>query len=109
MQDADERKTEANSGEMRPPEDHATETDAPSFLHLVNMLAMNALLALGAMPSTEKDEKKPEKDLQAAKFAIDMLGILEEKTKSNLTSNETHALSSTLYQLRMLFVEASKS
>ena len=73
------------------------------------MLTMNALIPLGAMPDPNDEGKTVEKDLKAAKFAIDLLGILEEKTKNNLTANESQALTAALYQLRMLFVEASKS
>ncbi|MGB8227361.1 MAG: DUF1844 domain-containing protein [Sedimentisphaerales bacterium] len=72
------------------------------FGALVSLLATQAMFAMG-MITTEKD-KEPKKDLRLAKFHIDMLESLEEKTKGNLTDEEQKFLSSTLSQLRMGFV-----
>ena len=44
-------------------------------------------------------------DLEAAKFNIDMLAMLEEKTKGNLSPEEAGLLEQTLHQLRMAFVQ----
>ncbi len=52
--------------------------------------------------------KKKEKDLNQAKYLIDILSILEEKTKGNLTKDEQNYLQSLLYNLRMAYVEYSK-
>ena len=60
-----------------------------------------AVMALGMMPDPMTGETSANKD--AAKFHIDMLSIIEEKTKGNLTSEESEALSSILHQLRMAF------
>jgi hypothetical protein len=46
--------------------------------------------------------------LDLAKHAIDMLGILEEKTKGNLAADEAAMLENVLHQLRLAYVEASK-
>jgi hypothetical protein len=75
------------------------------FSALVSLLATQALFAMGAI-TAEKD-KEPKKDLRLAKFHIDMLEALEEKTKGNLTEQEQKFLSGTLSQLRMGFVNAT--
>lgn len=63
-----------------------------------------AVMALGMMPDPMSGETSANKD--AAKFHIDMLSIIEEKTKGNLTSEEAESLSSILHQLRMAFFAA---
>ena len=60
-----------------------------------------AVMALGMMPDPMTGETSANKD--AAKFHIDMLSIIEEKTKGNLTDEESEALNSILHQLRMAF------
>jgi len=75
------------------------------FTTLVSTLATQALFALGALaPADEKNEKK-EPDLEMAKYNIDILETLETKTKGNLTEQEEKLLSSTLHQLRMVYVK----
>ncbi|OHB59035.1 MAG: hypothetical protein A2173_07395 [Planctomycetes bacterium RBG_13_44_8b] len=77
-----------------------------NFGALVSLMATQALFAMG-MITTEKD-KEPQKDLRLAKFQIDMLEAIEEKTKGNLTEQEQRLLSDTLSQLRMVFVNVAK-
>lgn len=72
------------------------------FNSLVSLLTTQTMFALGLI-TTEKG-KEPKKDLQLAKFHIDILEALEEKTKGNLTEQEQKFLSGTLSQLRMGFV-----
>ena len=72
------------------------------------MLATQAFYALGLIRPEGDDNKKVEPDWDIAKFNIDMLGMLEEKCKDNLTEEEAGLLKSTLDQLRMLFVQLSK-
>ncbi len=79
-----------------------------NFSGLVSMLATQAFYALGLIRPEEDKEKKVEPDWDIAKFNIDMLGMLEEKCKGNLTDEEAGLLKSTLDQLRMLFVQLSK-
>ena len=55
----------------------------------------------------EDKDKEIEPDWQLAKFNIDLLGILEEKCKGNLSGDEEKLLKGSLDQLRMLFVELS--
>ena len=65
-------------------------------------LAMEALIAMGDMahPVT----KKPAVDLHRAKYLVDLMGVLEEKTKGNLSVDEERLLTDALYQLRMRYL-----
>ena len=77
------------------------------FLHIVTMLMTQALVDLGELPNPLADGKR-ETDLMGAKYTIDLLGILEKKTEGNLSEEEKRALSSTLAELRLLYVKASQ-
>jgi hypothetical protein len=72
---------------------------------LISLLATQALFALGLL-KIEGQERKS--DLQMAKYNIDMLEALEEKTKGNLSEDEKQMLQGTLAQLRMAFVKVSE-
>jgi len=78
----------------------------PSFEVIVSTYATQAAVSLGqiANPLT----KKTEVDLPQAKFAIDLLQILDEKTKGNRTAEEDKFLEDCLYQLRMVYISKSK-
>jgi hypothetical protein len=77
----------------------------PSFGLLVATFASQATVAFGhvANPIDGKKEVR----LELARHAIDMLDILEGKTKGNLTADEAAMLEGVLHQLRMAFVEAT--
>ena len=68
-------------------------------------LAMEALIALGDMahPATRKQAA----NLPHAKYLIDLLGVIEEKTKGNLSADEDKLLTDALYQLRMRYLTKS--
>ena len=73
---------------------------------LISMLATQALFSLGLLQvKGQEEEKKP--DLELAKYNIDMLEVLEEKTKGNLTEEEEKVLSTTLSELRMGYVRVA--
>jgi hypothetical protein len=76
------------------------------FGTLVSLLATQAFFALGLI-GDENDKTPPKKDLPLAKFHIDMLESLEEKTKGNLTENEKQFLEGALSQLRISFVNSA--
>jgi hypothetical protein len=69
-------------------------------------LASTALIALGKMPAP--DGKALPLDLETAKHLIDVLGMLEQKTKGNLDEAEQKLLSSLTYDLRVAYVDAQK-
>ena len=72
---------------------------------LVSMLVTQALFALGLL---EVEGQKREPDLEMAKYNIDMLETLEEKSKGNLTKEEEMVLKNTLNQVRMAYVKATE-
>lgn len=76
------------------------------FAGLVNMLATQAFFALGLLRLKDQPQLPP--DMEAARYNIDMLAILETKTKGNLMPEETQMLSETLHNLRLAFVEISR-
>ena len=63
-------------------------------------------MQLGLMPYGEEEHPKPELDL--ARHSIDMLGILAEKTKGNLSLEEQRMLENSLTELRFRFVQVSE-
>jgi hypothetical protein len=65
-------------------------------------LAMEALIALGDIP--HPSTKKQAANLPHAKYLVDLIGVLEEKTKGNLVAEEEQLLKDTLYQLRMRYL-----
>ena len=72
---------------------------------LISMLATQALFALGLLQIKGQEERKP--DLELAKYNIDMLQVLDEKTKGNLTKEEEAVLANTLDELRMGYVKVA--
>jgi hypothetical protein len=74
-----------------------------NFEGFISMITTQAYYALGLL-RTEDDKDRPP-DLDIAKYNIDMLGVIEEKTKGNLTDEEAKMLEGTLSQLRMIFVK----
>lgn len=91
--------TEAEAG-GRPP------LPLANFTGLVSMLATQVFFALGLISTDQNKEAQP--DLEMAKFNIDMLTVLEDKTKGNLGDDEGQMLRETLQQLRMAFVQVSQ-
>ena len=68
-------------------------------------LAMETLIALGEMP--HPTTRRQGTNLPQAKYLIDLLGLLEEKTRGNLTVEEDKLFKDTLYQLRMRYLTKS--
>ena len=77
------------------------------FIEFVMMTAQNAALFLGQIPNPKSGE--PEVNLDLARMFIDQLEMIQEKTRGNLTNEETMVLRNTLSNLQMAFVEASGS
>ena len=75
------------------------------FAALISMLMTQSLFAMGFLQLQGQEPKEP--DLEMAKYNIDMLQTLEEKTKGNLTEQEEKVLSDTLNQLRMAYVKVA--
>jgi hypothetical protein len=73
-----------------------------SFEMLLTSLATEALIALGHMPHPLTGKMEAHRD--HAKYLIDTIEVLREKTKGNLNSDESELLESILHQLHMAFV-----
>ena len=82
--------------------EYADEMDA-SFANLIVYIGQMAAMAFGdlADPSGER----PEPNIEAAGMFVEMLGMLEEKTRGNLTAAEAKVLGDLLYDLRMRYVQ----
>jgi hypothetical protein len=82
------------------------EPQALSFTAFVISLATTAAIHFGDMPDPESGAT-PEPNLDGAQQMIDILALLEEKTRGNLTAQERQVLEQVLYELRLRFVQAS--
>ena len=74
-----------------------------NFAAMLSMLMTQALFSLGLLQIKGQEQREP--DLELAKYNIDMLETLQEKTKGNLTEAEEKALEDTLNDLRMAYVK----
>ncbi len=77
----------------------------PSFAELVNIIATQVVVGLGGMAGPGGERIPP--NIEVAKHYIDMLQMLEEKTRNNLTDDEKKLLDQVLYELRLLYVQAA--
>lgn len=89
---------EDNNKEFMPP--------VPDFKFFITTLSLQTTIFLGQIPNPAT--QKIEEDLTQAKFIIDTLGMLQEKTKGNLTPEEGDLLENLLYQLRTVYLSKSK-
>jgi len=83
------------------------EMPPPTFDTLISTMATQALFAMGAIPDPRTGQ--PALQLDLAKHHIDMLTVIEEKTKGNLEEEEEKTLATTLYELRSRFVQAANA
>ncbi len=82
--------------------DAAPMVGAPRFLDLVESLQMGAMANLGMLQA--RDGSRTPVNLPGAKDAIDLLGVLQEKTRGNLDKDEEEVLREGLYHLRMAYM-----
>jgi hypothetical protein len=71
------------------------------FIHLLDMLVQTAMMYAGAMEGGAERRV----DVVGLRQMIDLIAVLEEKTKGNLTEQEAAILKSTVFQLRMTYME----
>ena len=79
----------------------------PDFKFFISTLSLQASIFLGQIPNPAS--QKTELDLTQAKFIIDTLGMLQEKTKNNLSDEESDLLENFLYELRTVYLSKDKS
>jgi hypothetical protein len=98
----------APTGPVEPasPEERAQAAPRSAFALIVQLLAMPAYAALGMMPDPASGRQRV--DRTAAREMIDLLAALEQKTRGNLSFEESNFLSRVLYDLRLAFVEVSR-
>ena len=88
----------ANPGMDHPP--------AMSFEQLVQSVYMTAIMQLGG---ATHEGQQPQVDIMGARQSVDMLGVVAEKTKGNLSAEENRLLESALFELRMAFLEITQA
>lgn len=103
------KKKEAQPHGTQEPTQEAKKEQPPplpevNFASFIYSLSTSALVHLGEIP--EPITEKMDKNLPLAKQTIDILGILQEKTKGNLSQEEENLLNNFLYDLRMRYVKA---
>jgi hypothetical protein len=76
-----------------------------NFAALVSMLVTQSLFSLGLIQVEGQQPREP--DLELAKYNIDMLEMLEKKTKGNLTEQEQKVLTDMLNEVRMAYVKVA--
>ena len=84
---------------------NAGETTA-QFIEFVMMTAQNASLFLGLIPHPDKNQ--PEVNLPLARMFIDQLAMIQEKTRGNLSGEETNVLRNALSNLQLAYVEVAQ-
>ena len=77
-----------------------------NFSFFVTSLALQATIAMGVMENPVTNKK--EENLDQAKFLIDTLDVLKEKTKGNLSEEENKLLENVLYELKMQYMGKRK-
>ena len=77
-----------------------------AFEHVIQSFYLSAIMAMGA--GTEPGQK-PRIDILGARQSIDMLAVLEEKTRGNLTEQEQQLLQGITFELRMMFLELTNA
>lgn len=85
-----------------------TDPDIPAarFDTLIQLLGSQALLALGFIPDPQG---KTEVRLPLARHFIDLLAVIEAKTKGNLEESEEKTIERTLHELRVLYLEKAQT
>jgi hypothetical protein len=95
----------SSSAEARSEAEEDIQLPEVNFATFVFSLSSSAIFHFGEIPDPATGTKKT--NLPMAKHTIDILGMLEEKTKGNLTGDESQLLKNILYDLRMRYVKAT--
>ena len=87
-------------------QNEAEKKDEFHFIQLVIMFQTAAMQQMGKLQNPIT--KKVERNLDQARFSIDMLEMIQNRTRNNLSENETKFLEHTLYELRMNYLDEVK-
>jgi hypothetical protein len=88
------------------PEEFDIPLPPPTFQWLVLSLSMQAEMHMGRIQTDPAEKPKP--NLKAAQHYIDMLGMVQEKTKGNLSLDEDLLINNTLTELRFRYIQAQQ-
>lgn len=111
LRETDDTEASPGTGERRAQSDARAKSDRPprgplTFSEFIFSLSASTLVHLGAEPDPQTGERRI--NLPQASELIDLITLLEEKTRGNLSADESAFLSNVLYMLRMKFVETAK-
>ncbi len=98
----EERKARAEESQKIDP----SQIPDASFPLMISMFTTQAMGALGLIPNPITSEMEFQPEL--ARHYIEMLAVLEEKTKGNLDENEAKLMETSLHELRVMFVQNTK-
>ncbi len=108
-EEASKAPTEASASQphtatpVEPPPGTGAKIDFPSY---ILSYYTQSLVLLGEVPNPYTNKK--EEDLEAARHTVDILGMLKDKTKGNLTEDEEQLLESVLYEVRLKYMAKAK-
>lgn len=88
------------------PEEKETPEPELDFFNYIASLGFQAMIFLGEVPNPMTN--KTDKNLKQAKFLIDTMVVIREKTTGNLTKEEAELLNGSIYELQLRYVEALK-
>ena len=103
---ADEVRDDAKKEDKEQEEQKSYAIPEPDFITFIFTLSTHAQIGMGLIPNPIS--KKVEVDLNLAKYQIDVIGMLKEKTKGNLDENEGKFIENILHELRMVYVNVAK-
>ncbi|MBI5787484.1 MAG: DUF1844 domain-containing protein [Candidatus Schekmanbacteria bacterium] len=110
--EAEKKGQKAAEKETAPPKPEKPKAQKEEFApgitlsNLIFSLSHTALIQMGEIPNPASNRK--EKDLASSKQSIDLIALLQEKTKGNQTKDEEMLFENVLYDLRMRFVQNSR-
>lgn len=100
-----QREKERLTQEAEQHEHGPQELPEPNIVEIINLIVMQAAVGLGMMGDPSGKAIPP--NLPIAKYFIDLLQVLEDKTKGNLSEDEKKLLEQVLYEMRMRFVQVA--
>jgi hypothetical protein len=103
---ANEQQSKTTPADQETPPPRDVRMPPASFEMLLTSLATEALIALGQMPHPLTGNMESSRD--HAKYLIDTIEVLRDKTKGNLNGDESELLESILHQLHMAFVATAR-
>jgi len=106
MSDQDKNIQNENPAESKKQMEEALKDAGKDFSVFITGLSMQTLVSLGEIPNPMTNKK--EVNLMQAKYMVDTIEMVKDKTKGNLTDPEAKLVEDILYQLRMKYVELNK-